>query len=156
MTVTWNGLEPHQERWVIVATAAFVLLSAVVMHQVGAYNRAHPESLFVGAKRGAMLQVTFNTGACNELVLGEVVCGGRYLARYSSKTNRWTVRGPTTIDPTAESTATFPNNHDEPGSISIWGVEGSFDDTGKLIVRGTEAATVQFATGKWAPLYDQP
>jgi hypothetical protein len=148
MTLTWNGAESHQERWIIVATAAFVLLSVVVLHLVGAYNRAYPESVIDGARRGAVLQVTLNDNACKELALGELVCGRRYLARYFNKS--WTVRGRTTAHPTRESIASFPDLHPQPGSISIWGIAGIFDSTGKLTVQGSEAGTVQFATG-WRP-----
>jgi hypothetical protein len=149
MTLTWNGAEPHQERWITGATAAFALLSVVVLHLVGAYDRAHPESLIDGARRGAVLQVTFNDDACKELALGEVVCGHRYFARYFNK--NWTARGLTTAHPTRESIATFPDLYPRPGSISIWGIAGTFDSTGKLTVQGSEAGTVQFATG-WPPL----
>jgi hypothetical protein len=157
MTLTWNGTEPHRERWIIVATAAFVLLSVVVLHRVGAYNRAHPESLFDGARRGAMLQVTLNDSICSELHLGELVCGRNYLARYNKRTDKWTLRGPTIYVPTNDTTtATFPNLDNHPGRISVWGLPALFDSEGTLTVDRHKIGTVQFAVGNWKPMPDQP
>jgi hypothetical protein len=156
MTLTWNGVESHQERWIIVATTAFVLLSVIALHRVGAYDRAHPESLIDGARRGAMMQVTLNDGICDELHLGELVCGRSYLARYNKRTGKWTVRGPTIDSPTYDSVATFPDVENHPGSISIWGLPASFDSAGELTVDRHKIGTVQFAAGNWKPMPDLP
>lgn len=155
MTVTWKGAEPHQERWVIVGTAVFVLLSVVALHLVRAYNRAHPESLYDGARRGAMMQVRLDDHVCDELHLGELVCGRDYLARYNKQTGKWTVRGPTTSAP-ADSIATFRSVDNRPGSISILGVEASFDSAGTLMLGHRKIGSVQFALGNWMPMHDLP
>jgi hypothetical protein len=156
MTLTWNGVEPQRERWIIVATAAFVLLSVVMLHLVSAYNRAHPEPLFDGARRGAMMQITLNDSICDELHLGELVCGRSYLARYNKRTNKWTVRGPTIHTPAYDSTATFPDVDNHPGSISIWGFPATFDSEGTLTIAPRKIGTVQFAVGNWKPMHDAP
>ena len=158
MTVTWNGAEPHRERWVIVGTAVFVLLSIVALHLVRAYDHAHPESLCDGARRGAMLQVRLDDHVCGELRLGELVCGYTYFARYNKRTDKWTVRGPTIYTPTDDMTvATFANVDQRPGRISLWGLSALFDNEGTLrTVDGREIGSVRFATGNWKPVLDRP
>lgn len=156
MTVTWNGAEPHQERWVIVGAAVFVLLSIVALHLVRAYNRAHPESLFDAARRGATMQVRLDDHICDELYLGELVCGRNYLARYNKRTNKWTVRGPTTGAPADDSIAAFPNVDNRRGSISIWGVQALFDSAGTLAIDQRKIGTMQFAVGNPKPMPDLP
>jgi hypothetical protein len=121
------------------ATLAFIPLSIVFVYSYEAYRR---EPLLDGAARGELLTLMLNAAGCEELDLGALVCGKRYVARYLPESNKWWVRGPTKLDPDAR--ATFAAPPGSRGTISVLGVLGIFDNAGKLTLNGQEAGTVAF------------
>lgn len=127
----------------IAATLAFIPLSMLFVYSYEAYRREHPEPLLDGARRGEFLTLTLNAPGCEEVDRGELVCGKRYLARYLPKSNTWSVQGPTKLNP--NTTGTFAAPPGPRGSISVIGIPGTFDNAGKLTLRGKEAGTVAFA-----------
>lgn len=127
----------------IAATLAFIPLSMLFVYSYEAYRRGDPEPLLDGARRGAFLALTLNAAGCEEVDLGELVCGNRYLARYLPKSNTWLIEGPTKLNPNAAGTFAAPPG--PRGTISVLGVPGTFDDAGKLTLNGKEAGTVAFA-----------
>lgn len=132
------------ELWVIGATLAFIPLSIPVVYAYEAYCREHPEPLIDGAKRGRHLALTLKACACEELDLGQMACGRRYVVRYRTKPSWWAVFGPTKTNP-KDQTATFSSLPPAPGTISVFGITFGFDNAGKLTLKGKEAGTVAFA-----------
>jgi hypothetical protein len=141
-----NGVKTHRERWVIIGGAAFTLLFLVALYLLNGYHVRHPKPLLDAAWRGDTVRFTLHPQICETLALGELVCGKSYIARYAQLTNTWTVMGPTNRS-TYLATTSFSDAPNEPGNISIWGVHGVFDNTGKLTIRGLDAGRVEFWQG---------
>lgn len=139
----WNGVAPRRERRIIIGGAAFILLFLIALYSLNGYRVSHPKPLLDAAWNGDTVRFTLHPQTCETLALGELVCGKSYIARYARPTNTWTVMGPTNRS-THLATTSFSNAPGEPGHISIWGVHGVFDNTGKLTIGGQDAGVMGF------------
>jgi hypothetical protein len=99
------------------------------------------------AWRGASIEVVLSPEICEVGQLGELICGVPYVGKYDKTTNAWTFTGPTKLSE-QPSTASFDNAPRKMGALSLWGLSGSFNDTGSLFVFGIEAGVVKLAPQK--------
>src|ERR1700722_2887650 len=99
-------------------------------------------SILNETRRGADVWIRFDFEACESNRTGTLICGIPYRAHYERATNRWTVTGPSTSQ-TANLTDSYTNAPNSAGYISVWGIVGSFDETGNLKFKGVSVGAVR-------------
>jgi hypothetical protein len=115
-----------------------------------------PELVAVGSLRrgptmmdrvfdGEPLTLVFDAETCVRHDLGNLECGVEYEVRYDRKANRWTVVGPGKIS-RGLVTASADNAEPRRGSLSIWGMINSFDDSGDLKFLGKKVGRVRLGS----------
>ena len=93
-------------------------------------------------RRGAEVQIKLNPWACRNLTVGELTCDAPYFGHYDLAKNAWILTGRTALS-TAVTTNSLTNAPNQPGNITIWGVLGTFDGSGRLFIAGKEAGTIR-------------
>ena len=128
------------EKWVIVGTAAFAVSSSVALKL--AISSEHPmrlglnEPLLSQIQRGAAVTVKLYPDACDFLEIGQLSCTAVYAGYYNRRKNAWVMTGELDSPKGHIVTGTFKNAPDQPGNISLWGILGTFDNDGNLILHG--------------------
>ena len=101
------------------------------------------------ARRGDQIEVKIDPKVCPMPELGELSCEFLYVGRYDLGTNGWALRGRSNWSDKM-ATNTLTNAPNKLGSISVWGIVGTFDNDGRLFVENKEVGRV-WATesAKW-------
>jgi hypothetical protein len=107
-----------------------------------AYDTRNAVDLLQVVRRGAEVEIKLDPGACRDLPVGELSCDAPYVGHYDPAKNGWIITGRTKLS-AAVLTNTFANAPNQPGNISIWGVLGTFDGTGRLFIQGKAAGTIR-------------
>jgi hypothetical protein len=135
------------ERWVVVCTASFAVLSSVALTL--AIPNEHPvrsgsdEPLLTQIRRGAAVIIQLYPVACEGRLTQELSCDSPYTGYYNRRNNAWVLTGRPSTAKDQIRTGAFTNAPDEPGNISLWGVLGTFDEKGNLAVSGVVLGSIK-------------
>jgi hypothetical protein len=101
------------------------------------------------ARRGDQIEVKIDPKVCPMPALGELTCDFLYVGRYDLGTNGWALTGRRSWS-AIMMTNTLTNAPNKPGSISVWGIAGTFDNDGKLFVENKEVGFIRATESvKW-------
>jgi hypothetical protein len=107
-----------------------------------AYDARNAASLLDEVRRGAQVQIKLDPKACNDLAVGELTCEAPYVGHYDQMRNMWILTGRTKLSP-AVATNSLGNAPNQPSNVSMWGVLGTFDRSGRLFIQGKAAGTIK-------------
>jgi hypothetical protein len=101
------------------------------------------------ARRGDQIEVKIDPKVCPMPALGELTCEFLYVGRYDLGTNGWALRGRSNWSDKM-ATNTLTNAPNKLGSISVWGIDGTFDNDGRLFVKNKEVGRIRATESvKW-------
>jgi hypothetical protein len=136
------------ERWVVVCAASFAMLSSVALQL--AFPNAHPqrlgsqESLRSQIRRGAAFTVQLAPDTCDKST-ASLSCPSTYIGYYNPRSNAWVLTNKTSTPKEQIYTGTWKNAPDEPGHISLWGILGTFDEEGNIVIDGKVRGNIMSA-----------
>jgi hypothetical protein len=127
------------EHWVLGGGAAFAGLSSGALMLFSAY---FPETLIDKVYRGQHVQVELDSSACKSGIVGKLSCDSPYVGWHNRLSNEWTMFGKAEGSEVLDRNI-FTNAPNSPGNISIWGVNGTFDNSGTISVRGERVGSLR-------------